>query len=114
MSMSSIRGVGSLGGASGIVASRTTIGCPLDVPVSSLEKLRELELEPDPEAIVDDPVDSLPSEKLLELRARLFRSFPLLPLPPASAEPTGLSTSTPNCSKDLLKFVVLGCRESWS
>lgn len=76
--------------------------------------LELLELDSDPEAKVEAvfleaSVVSLLWERLLELRARLLRSFPLsVVLPPASVTPTGLSKSKPNCSKDLLKVAVLG------
>ena len=69
----------------------------------------------DPEASLDDcgllpNVSLLPSEKLVALRARLLRSL-LFPLPPASRA-TGLSRSTPNCSKERLKEVVVEGMES--
>jgi len=100
--------VGSLGGPSGF-SDNTPVKLGSSSLLDGLEELLE------PEVNVDDcelAVESVLSEKLLSLRARLLRSFLSFELLPLTS--TGLARSNPNCSKERLKEVVFGCRESWS
>lgn len=102
--MSSISGVGNRGGPRDVSEDNPAVPI-LPVPGG----LKELE---EAEATMDDCELSVESEKLVSLRARLLRSFPSFWLP--SLPSTGLGKSKPNCSKDRLKDVVLGWRDSWS
>ena len=108
-------GVGNLGGSRALWVDRLAPKTAIEPVVGSFASSCLVGLDPlDPEAIVERwelSAESLPSEKLLALRALLFRSlFP--PLPPASVAPPGLSRSNPNCSKERLKEVVLVWRLS--
>jgi hypothetical protein len=95
--------VGSLGGPKEVSDDNPGV-------LISLDGLKELE-----EASIDEcelSVESVLSEKLVSLLARLLRSLPSLE--PPSLPSIGLARSKPNCSKDRLKDVVLGWSVSCS